>query len=331
MKNEKIITAFDSVTLSEKESQEIYRKILSQTKQKPKHTVSRRFVAVLAAVLVMALAAGTVFAEVIIPMLTTVKVEKTTVTMDGEIITETVEYEIYDVPPEPTYDFDWLIENCSLTKLTIDSEAPYCAGFYGLYERADGDYEKLESLIPDDGVLQLPGYMPDGFELKSSLITLYVTEEDALGAEKAVETFVSDGTIYQCYQLPDSVTDNIRYAGATFVNSEGDEIGFFGDLNEVLPVGIGAEADVKVKFADIEGFEKVICLTDSKQNYCMAYRHIEPIENIAFDNIGNEERAQMHGVEVLEFGGTEFCVESYSVYSKTVSMDELLRILESLA
>ncbi len=331
MKNEKIITAFDSVTLSEKDSREIYEKILSKTEQKPKHTVSRRFVAVLAAVLVMALAAGTVFAEVIIPMLTTVKVEKTTVTMDGEIITETVEYEVYDVPPEPEYDYDWLVENCSFTKLTMESDAPYCVGLYGLSTSVDGDYEKLESLIPDDGVLKLPGYMPEGFELKSSSIALYVTEEDALGAEKAVETFVSDGHMYQCYQLPDSVTDNIRYAGATFVNSDGDEISFFGDICEVVASGIGAEADVKVEFTEIEGFEKVICLSDSKKNYCMAYRHIEPIKYVSEFNIGNEERAEMYGVELLDMGSGEFCVESYSVDSETVSMDELLKILESFA
>ncbi len=331
MKNEKIVSAFDAVVLSEEDSQRIYGKILSPEEQKPRHTVSRRFAAVLAAVLVMILAAGTVLAEVIEPMLTKIREESTAVTPDGEIITEVFEYDVYDEEPEINYDHDWLVENCSLTKLAIDSEAPYCAGFYGLYERADGDYEKLESLIPDNCVLRLPEYIPEGFELKTSQVALYLTEEDAMGAEKAVETFVSDGTIYQCYQLPDSVTDNIRYADASFVNRDGDEITFFGNLSEDIVSKIGAEPDVKVSFAEIEGFEKVICLTDSKQNYCMAYRGIDPIASIAFDNIGNEERAKMHGVEVLDFGGCQFRVESYSAYSSTVSMEELLRILESLA
>lgn len=330
MKNEKIVSAFDAVELPKETSERIYSEIVFAERKK-RHTVSKRFAAVLTAAIITVLAAGTVLAEVVIPRIISVKEEQTKVTPDGEIITETIEYDVYDAEPEVPYDYDWLVENSSFTKLAIESDAPYCAGFYGLNERADGDYEKLETLVSSSSVLRLPGYISEGFELKDSHINLYLTKEDAADAVKVSDTFVSEGVIYQCYQMPDSITDNIGYIGAVFSNGSGEEISITASLSETLTDGIGAKPDVKVSFAEIDGFEKVICLTDSKQNYCMAYRCIEPIENIAFDNIGNEERAAMHGVEVLSFGDSELCVEEYSVSSETVCMEELLKILESLA
>lgn len=294
MKNEKIISALDSVVLSEEASQRIYENVVSE-KTAPCRRVSKRFVAVLAAVLVIVLAAGTVAATVIISGQK--KYEYTIVDMEGNVSYGSAEYTEDTDSQEDVYNLEWLKNNSSYTVLAIESNSS-STSFSGLCRNVY-DYDELKALIPDESLLQLPQYVPEGFEFSEAYIGLYLTEEDVSNASKIGEAFMSEGSIYQCYQFPESIEDNIECVTVVYVNADGEQIKFMSMLVSGF-VGISTQKDVKVTTPYIKGFEKALCTVDSERTYCAAQNSIE------------------------------LDAENYVVYSKDVEKEELIKMLESL-
>lgn len=323
MKNEKIVSAFDSIALSEEASQRMYESIVSSAEHKPKRIASKRFVTVLAAAIVMVLAAGTVFAKVVLPELN--KEEVSRVTMDGEIITGTI---VYDIDTESdTENNEWLNEHSSYTKLAVESKNK-STGFCGLNTSTD-NYNEFESLITENGMLSVPEYIPEGFEFSKAYVRLYITEEDAEGAVQE-ETFIFDDTLYQCFQFPESIKDNVETITVEYCSDSGEKISFMSTLlaGEFY---LSAEKNAEVKVLNIKGFDKAICVSDKLMTSCAAVNYINPVTVLTANSVGYKERAEFHKTDELDLGNVKYYMENYTVKSETVSADELLKILESLA
>lgn len=330
MKDSRIIEAIDMLELSRSDADRIYQKITSP-QSKNKYTVRKKTaIALVAAVLLVILSAGSVFAGKLIAHLILVREEHSEINMDGskDIVIST--YEAYSedtfVPVE--YDEAWLIQHSSETKLAIARDDGSCV-VYGMNGNITSEQEMLIQFTSESNAISLPPYLPDGFGFDSSSYTLYLQPHEAEMSIYCNPPFSKNGYLYQNYQTPDSVKENVSSLTVTYRNADGESIVFSIDLFLGNNISINALPDAIVEKEAITGFDSAVLVSDSNHAICVASKLIEPIPYVPTNLIGLGEIVNENN-QRLQNRIQYFDRIIYSVSSDTVSGDELIKVLSSV-
>ncbi len=317
MKNDKIAAALDSAVISEETADRMYERIRASKAGRGQRKISM----IAAAFGIVAVISSVLF---VIGTRGESAVVDTPQSNTG-IIQDNEDAEIQ----QGIVDEEWIEEHSSLTQLVIEADKS-SAGFYGLLQRFEGDFNELDSIMTSDSILKMPEYLPDGFELSGVIIQLYVTEQDLNEAVQPETSFVSGQKLYQYYQFSDSILDNIKTIQAVYSNNSGEYIHFMAMLSQ-QPERAEIPGYINVYDAEIAGFDNSFYYTDSKKKFCFADKSIENIEYINIEKIGHQEREAILETALIIMENGCFDTVNYNVWSVTVSTDELLKVLGSLA